>query len=82
MTGDTRVEDGKARIEAIIERVIRPMLVVDGGDVQVRECTEHEVVLRLLGSCSGCAGRPYTTARMIEPALRQALGASITITFE
>ncbi len=72
----------RANVDRVIDQVIRPLLVVDGGDIEVRSLNDRELVVRLQGSCCGCAGRFFTTTRVIEPALRHALGSTITITIE
>lgn len=72
----------RERTEATLERVVRPLLAVDGGKVQISAWTDAGVVIRMHGSCSGCPGRPYTIARLVEPVLRTVLGPDADITFE
>lgn len=61
----------KARIEAVIEREVRPGLRADGGDVEVVGVDSDQIVqVRLLGSCSGCASSIYTMTMGIEAAVR------------
>jgi len=71
-----------ALVEAAIERTVRPLIAADGGDVQVVTWRNGGVVLRLAGTCSGCPGRPYTLAGLIEPVLREILGPSAEISLE
>jgi Fe-S cluster biogenesis protein NfuA len=70
------------RAERVVQRLVRPLVVADGGDVQVVTCTNLGVVIRLGGACSGCPGRPYTLSRLIEPVMRQEFGEAFTVTVE
>jgi len=55
----------KERVQAIIEK-IRPMLVKDGGDVELVEVTNGVVKVRLKGACAGCAMSQLTLKKGIE----------------
>jgi Fe-S cluster biogenesis protein NfuA len=80
--GGDVVSDLQDRAESVVQRLVRPLVLADGGDVKVVTCTEGGVVIRLGGACSGCPGRPYTVARLIEPALRQEFGETFAVTVE
>jgi NifU-like protein len=67
------------KAEAVIAEVIRPLVEADGGRVVLVEVTGNRVVIELSGTCKGCPGQPYTLARVIEPALRRALGAPVEV---
>ena len=67
------------RVEALIAQYVRPLVEADGGTVRVLEASETKVVVGLSGSCLGCPGRPFTTTRVIEPALRKAFGAALEV---
>jgi Fe-S cluster biogenesis protein NfuA len=67
------------KAEAVIAEVIRPLVEADGGKVELVEVTGNRVVIQLSGTCKGCPGQPYTLARVIEPALRRALGAPVEV---
>jgi Fe-S cluster biogenesis protein NfuA len=62
--------------EAMTDRVmdvlgrIRPMLNMDGGDVELVEVRNQEVYLRLKGACDGCPSAFFTLRMGIERALR------------
>lgn len=61
----------KRRVEAVIDRTVRPGLLADGGDVEVVGVDADRIVqVRLLGSCSGCASSIYTMTMGIEAAVR------------
>ena len=61
----------KERVEAAIDRSVRPGFLADGGDVEVVGVDDDRIVqVRLLGSCSGCASSTYTMIMGIEAAVR------------
>ncbi len=76
------VSELQDRAESVVQRLVRPLVSADGGDIQVVTCTESGVVIRLGGACSGCPGRPYTVARLIEPVMRQEFGEAFIVTVE
>jgi len=69
----------REQAEKLIAEYLRPLVEADGGTIELVTVEERRVVLRLGGACGGCPGKPYTMGRVIEPALRQELGADIAI---
>jgi Fe-S cluster biogenesis protein NfuA/nitrite reductase/ring-hydroxylating ferredoxin subunit len=64
--------DVRTRVEQALEGV-RPYLGSHGGDVELLEVTEEDVVrLRLLGSCDGCASSSVTLTLAVEGAIEAA----------
>jgi len=63
-----------ADIQADVERAleeIRPMLQADGGDVELVEIDENNVVkVRLTGACGGCPMAMMTLKQGIERRLK------------
>jgi NifU-like protein len=66
-------------VEQLIAEYLRPLIEADGGAIELVEVAGTRVVVRLSGTCSGCPGQPYTVLRVIEPALKQALGDEIEV---
>lgn len=63
----------REKVEQALEKV-RPMLVVDGGNVELVEVTDDGVVkLKLTGSCGCCPMSQMTLKMGIEKILRQAV---------
>lgn len=52
--------------------MIRPALQRDGGDIELVEITEDNVVLvRLKGHCAGCPGAMMTLKGLVERVIRE-----------
>ncbi|HOD37176.1 MAG: NifU family protein [Candidatus Marinimicrobia bacterium] len=63
----------KEKVEEVIES-IRPMLMADGGNVELVEVTKDGIVkLRLTGACGGCPMSTYTLRMGIERRLKEAI---------
>ncbi len=59
------------KVEAVLDKV-RPQLQADGGDVELVEVTEDNMVqLRLQGACAGCPMSQMTLKNGIERVLKQ-----------
>lgn len=61
------------RVEDALESV-RPFLKMDGGNVELVNIDDNNVVtLKLLGACSGCSMSHMTMRAGIEEAIKKAL---------
>ncbi|MDM8538069.1 NifU family protein [Desulfobacterales bacterium HSG17] len=59
------------RVEAALDK-IRPMLQKDGGNVELVEITDNNIVkVRLQGACAGCPMSQMTLKNGIERVLKQ-----------
>ncbi|HET8939237.1 MAG TPA: NifU family protein [Polyangiales bacterium] len=72
----------EAKAKRLIDEVIRPLMEVDGGQIELVSVTEACLVVRLSGTCRGCPGRPYTLHGIIERAARQHIAPDIQVTAE
>lgn len=62
------------RIEAILDREVRPGLRADGGDVEVAGIDDDNIVqVRMQGACVGCSSSIYTLSMSIEAVLKAAI---------
>jgi Fe-S cluster biogenesis protein NfuA len=60
----------KEKVQNVINR-IRPMLQADGGDVELVDCVEGVVSVRLKGACAGCPMSQMTLRNGIERTLKK-----------
>ena len=60
----------KEQVEAALAKV-RPMLLADGGDVQLVDVTDGVVKVKLTGACGGCPMATMTLKGGIERALKE-----------
>ncbi len=78
----TIVKQFKA-IEAVIDEQIRPMLQMDGGNMEIIDVQPGEktidVYIRYLGACSGCASGASGTLFAIEDTLQNTLSPKIRV---
>ena len=62
----------KERVERVIEEKIRPMLMQDGGNIQLVDVTDEGVVqIRLQGACAGCPGAIMTLQSGVQKVLQE-----------
>lgn len=70
-------------IDKVLDEHIRPMLVMDGGNMEVidikNEDNNIDVYIRYLGACSGCASGATGTLFAIESVLQDKIDASIRV---
>ena len=59
-------------VEEILES-LRPMLLQDGGNVELVDIDDGVVKLRLVGSCTSCSSSIMTLKMGIEKALKKAI---------
>lgn len=67
------------KVEKAIEEYIRPMLRMDGGDVEIVDIKGNVVYCRLAGACSGCTGASQTLKMMVERTLKDAVDERIRV---
>lgn len=60
----------KEKVETALAKV-RPMLLADGGDVQLVDVTDGVVKVKLTGACGGCPMATMTLKSGIERALKE-----------
>ncbi len=76
-------EEKRAAIEIVIDRHIRHMLVMDGGDMEILDIKDNgentDIYIRYLGACNGCASASTGTLFAIEGILKQKLDENIRV---
>jgi len=70
-------------VDAVIDEYIRPMLVMDGGDMEIIDIKEnlpyYDIYIRYLGACGSCASGSTGTLYAIESTLRQKVDENIRV---
>ena len=61
------------QVEQVLEAKIRPLLHSHGGEVELLDCMDGVVSVRLLGGCAGCPSADFGTRSFIEDTLRAEL---------
>jgi len=67
------------KIEAIVDKEIRPVLQMHGGDLQLVDFKNNTLTIRYQGACGGCPGAAMGTRHMIETILREAYSPNIKV---
>ena len=62
----------KEEVEEVLE-TLRPMLMQDGGNVELVDIDDGIVKVRLVGACSSCSSSTMTLKMGIEKALKKAI---------
>lgn len=70
-------------IDAVLDEDVRPMLVMDGGNMEIIDLKEslpnYDLYIRYLGACSGCASGSTGTLYAIESILQQKVNENIRV---
>jgi len=70
-------------VDVVIEENIRPMLVMDGGDIEILDIKENasyfDIYIKYLGNCSGCESSSTGTLYSIESILKSKLDENIRV---
>ncbi len=62
----------KEKVEAILDR-LRPMLMADGGNIELVDVKDGEVFVHLVGACGMCPSSTLTLKMGVERAIKEAL---------
>ena len=79
MTKEQKIE----LIEDVLDDDVRPMLVMDGGNMEILDIVEspphHDLYIRYLGACSGCSSGSMGTLYAIESILQSKVNENIRV---
>ena len=67
------------KVEKAIDEYVRPLLVKDGGDLEIMDIKDTLVYCRLGGACAGCAGANQTLKMMVERTLKDMVDERIRV---
>jgi Fe-S cluster biogenesis protein NfuA len=71
MTDAPRRQELKAKIEAVLDQEIRPGLRADGGDIELVDIDDDNIVqVRMRGACQGCPSSTMTLTMGVEATLK------------
>ena len=62
-----------ARIEEVLERDIRPVLALHGGNIRSLSCEDGVYHFQLTGQCAGCPSADLTSEELVRSTLLEAL---------
>jgi len=64
-------EDLQARVTRILAQEVKPILQMDGGDIEVIDINDGVVRVRLHGACGGCPTTVMAVIMSVEQELRK-----------
>ncbi len=67
-----------ARIEVVLDK-LRPMLMADGGNIELVDVKDGEVFVHLVGACGMCPSSTMTLKMGVERALKEAIPSVIRV---
>jgi len=67
------------KVEKAIDEYVRPLLVKDGGDLEIVDIKDSLVYCRLVGACAGCAGASQTLKMMVEKTLKDMVDQRVRV---
>jgi NifU-like protein len=66
-------------IQQVLDTEIRPMLIADGGDVQLHDVEGDRVLVKLKGACGSCASSTAILKYSIEAKLQDLVLPTLTV---
>ncbi len=62
----------KEQVEQVLDK-IRPMLMMDGGNIELVDVKDDQVFVHLVGACGTCPSSMMTLKMGVERALKEAI---------
>jgi Fe-S cluster biogenesis protein NfuA len=66
------------QVEAVLDK-LRPMLMMDGGNIELVDVKDNEVFVHLVGACGMCPSSTMTLKMGVERALKEAMPQIIRV---
>ncbi len=66
-------------IQQVLDEEVRPVLIADGGDVQLHDVDGDRVLVQLQGACGSCPSSTETLKYAIESQLQQRVAPTLTV---
>ena len=61
----------KERVREVIEQDIKPLLAMEGGDIELVSVEDGVVKVKLQGTCAGCPFSQITLSNFVEATLKE-----------
>ena len=74
----TQSELTRENVEVVLDR-LRPMLMADGGNIELIDVKEGEVFVHLVGACGMCPSSTMTLKMGVERSLKEAIPSVIRV---
>lgn len=71
--------DTISKIKLIIKTKIRPILAMDGGNIEYIDYSDGILRVKLLGQCNGCPLSAITLKRTVETLIREEIPELISV---
>jgi Fe-S cluster biogenesis protein NfuA len=68
----------RAKVEEVLDK-LRPMLMADGGNIELVDVKDGEVFVHLLGACGMCPSSTMTLKMGVERALKEAIPSVVRV---
>jgi Fe-S cluster biogenesis protein NfuA len=68
----------RAKVEEVLDK-LRPMLMADGGNIELVDVKDGEVFVHLVGACGMCPSSTMTLKMGVERALKEAIPTVIRV---
>jgi len=59
------------KVREVIEKEIKPLLMMEGGSIELVGVDDGIVKVKLQGACAGCPMSQYTLVNFVEATLRE-----------
>lgn len=66
-------------IQQTLENEIKPLLRVDGGDLELVDIVNNKVIIKLRGTCTNCLSANYTLKNFVEKKLKEIVDNDIYV---
>ncbi|MDX9724289.1 MAG: iron-sulfur cluster assembly scaffold protein [Myxococcota bacterium] len=67
------------KVERVVDEYIRPMLMKDGGDIEIVDIKNQLVYVQLGGACGSCPGASTTLKMVVEKTLKNQVDEDIRV---
>lgn len=66
-------------VEDVLEREIKPVLAKDGGDIELVDVDGDDVMVKMLGACSGCQTSQVTLKNFVQTKVRELVSPDLNV---